>query len=271
MNKIIAFLATLTVLYNSAIAQNQETFGGTGMSVRVGKQGVSVVGVIPNSPAHNAGLQVGDIIISADEVELSSVDPKKQVSLLRGKEGTIANLVIERNGKQMAISAKRTEIVVQPLESETILSWYGKSDGLTAEEINFLAVQKTAEGYEVLGVVQNGLPIYNTMENLNAKAIQHISMKKVEENKTENKIVPSTAWQLSSANRKNISFSLTEAANAKISILNAKGATVWQKSFDKLPTGVSTINWDGTKLPSGFYQIKFEKGNAISAHKFELK
>jgi flagellar hook assembly protein FlgD len=53
--------------------------------------------------------------------------------------------------------------------------------------------------------------------------------------------------------------------------VDAKGATVWQKSFDKLPTGTSTVNWDGAKLPSGFYQIKFEAGNAVSARKFELR
>jgi len=97
MKKTIAFLAMLTVLCTSAIAQNQESFGGTGMSVRVGKQGVAVAGVIPNSPAYHAGLQAGDIIVSAGGTELSSVEPEKQVALLRGKEGTIANLVIERN------------------------------------------------------------------------------------------------------------------------------------------------------------------------------
>jgi len=271
MNKIIAFLATLTALCASVIAQTQETFGGTGMSVRVSERGVKVVGVLPNSPAYYAGLQAGDIIVSADGVELSSVAPEKQVLSLRGKEGTIANLMIERNGKQIAISAKRTEIAVQPLASETISGWYGKSEGLTAEEINFLATQKTADGYEALGVVQNGLPISKTAEDLNAKAMQHISMKKTEENKTENKISASKAWQLGSVNRDAISFSLSEASNARISVLNAKGSTVWQKNFDRLPAGASIVNWDGTKLPPGFYQIKFEAGNAVSASKFELK
>jgi membrane-associated protease RseP (regulator of RpoE activity) len=269
--KITTFFATLTVLCASVTAQNQESFGGTGMSVRVGKQGVSVVGIIPNSPAYYAGLQAGDIIVSAGGTELSSVEPEKQVSLLRGKEGTIANLIVDRNGKQIAISAKRTEIAVQPLEAETISNWYGKSEGLTLEEINFLASQKTAEGYEVLGVVQNGLPISNTMENLKAKAIQQISVKKMEESKTENKIATSDAWQLNSANREAISFSLTEAANARISILDVKGATVWQKNLGKLPIGASIVNRDGARLPSGFYQIKFEAGNAVSARKFELK
>jgi len=104
MNKIIICLATLTVLCINAIAQNPESFGGTGMSVRVSKNGVSVVGVIPNSPAYYAGLETGDIIVSAGGTLLSTVEPKKQVSLLRGKEGTIANLVVERVRKFIALA-----------------------------------------------------------------------------------------------------------------------------------------------------------------------
>jgi len=42
------------------------------------------------------------------------------VALLRGKEGTIANLIIERDGKQIAISAKRTEIAVLNAKGATV-------------------------------------------------------------------------------------------------------------------------------------------------------
>jgi len=181
MNKIIVFLAMLTVLCVNATAQNQESFGGLGMSVRVSERGVKVVGVLPNSPASNAGLQAGDVIVSANDVVLSSVEPEKQVALLRGKEGTMANLAIERNGKQIAIAAKRAGIAVKPLEAENISNWYGKKENLTAEEISFLATQKTAEGYEALGVVQNGLPISSDAEDLNANAVQQISIKKATE------------------------------------------------------------------------------------------
>ncbi len=271
MKKAIAFLAILIVLCTNAIAQNQESFGGTGMSVRVGKHGVSVAGVIPNSPAYHAGLQAGDIIVSAGGTELSSVEPEKQVALLRGKEGTIANLIIERDGKQIAISAKRTEIAVQQLESETILNWYGKSEGLTAEEINFLASQKTADGYEILGVMQNGLPISSDAENLNAKAIQQISLKQPEENRAENKVISSNAWQLGFADRKTISFSLVNSTNAKISVLNSKGATVWQKNLGKLPPGANNIDWSGANLPVGSYHIMLEADGKALAYKFDLR
>jgi membrane-associated protease RseP (regulator of RpoE activity) len=233
MNKTFVFLTMLAVLCVNAIAQNQESFGGTGMSVRVGKQGVSVIGIIPNSPAYNAGLQAGDIIISADGTTLSSVQPEKQVALLRGKEGTIANLVVDRNGKQIAISAKRTEIAVQPLESETIANWYGKKENLSTEEISFLASQKTADGYEALGVVQNGLPLASGAENLNAKAIQQISVKKAEENSLESENISKQQPFLNFVSRKEISISLSEVRTgaAKLYVLNAKGEIVWHKSF----------------------------------------
>ena len=271
MNKIIAFLAISAALCTNISAQPYESFGGLGMSVRVSKNGVTVAGVIPNSPAYNVGLEAGDIIVSAGGTLLSTVEPNKQVSLLRGKEGTIANLIVERNGKQIAISAKRAGIAVQALEAENISNWYGKNENLTAEEINFLASQKTAEGYEALGVVQNGLPISSDAENLNAKAIQQISVKKAEENKPENKVVSSNAWQLNSADREAISFSLVNSSNAKISVLNSKGVTVWQKSFGKLPAGANTVNWDGAKLPHGAYQVRLETAGKASAYRLELK
>jgi len=272
MKKIIVLLAISAALCVNATAQNSESFGGLGMSVRVGKQGVTVAGVIPNSPADHAGLQAGDIIISAGGITLSSLEPQKQVSLLRGKEGTIANLIVERNGKQIAISAKRTGIAVQPLESKTILDWYGKQENLSAEEINHLALQKMAEGYEALGTVQNGLPISKNAENLNSRSIQHISMKKVEEKNAENKIAPSNAWQLNSANRETISFSLAnETKISKIAVLNAKGATVWQKNLGKLPAGANNIDWSGANLPVGSYHIMLEADGKALAYKFDLR
>jgi len=271
MNKVIICLATLTVLCINAIAHTPESFGGLGMSVRVSKNGVTVAGVIPNSPAYYAGLETGDIIVSAGGIPLSAITPDKQVSLLRGKEGTIANLIVERNGKQIAISAKRAGITVQALESENISNWYGKKENLTAEEISFLASQKTAEGYEALGVVQNGLPISSDAQNLNAKAIQQISVKKAEESKTENKVAPSNVWQLDFADRETISFSIVKKATARIFVLNSKGVTVWQKSLGKLPAGAIAVNWDGAKLPNGIYQVMLEVAGKASAYRFELK
>jgi len=180
MKKVIKSLFISAALVTAAIASQTENFGGLGISVWTSKGGVKVAGVMPNSPADNIGLQTGDLIISANGTELSAIEPENQVGFIRGEAGSTINLVIDRDGNVFSVSTQRAGISVQNLDAQTISEWYGKSQGLTAEEINHLASQKVSDGYVLLGVMQYGMPIANSAENLNANAVQHISIKKVE-------------------------------------------------------------------------------------------
>jgi len=180
MKKVIKSLLITVALATVAMACQSENFGGLGISVWTGKSGVKVAGVLPNSPAENIGLQTGDLIVSVNGAELSAVEPENQVNLIRGETGSTINLVIDRNGNVFSVSTKRMGISVQSLEAQEISDWYGKTQGLTGEEINHLATQKVTEGYQLLGVMQHGMPIASSAENLNANAVQHISIKKAE-------------------------------------------------------------------------------------------
>jgi membrane-associated protease RseP (regulator of RpoE activity) len=181
MKKVIKSLFISAALATAAIASESENFGGLGISVWTGNTGVKIAGVIPNSPAEGIGLQAGDLIVSVNGTELSAIEPENQVSHLRGETGTSISLVVNRNGDVFSVSTKRMELSVQSLDIKEISDWYGKSQGLTAEELSFLASQKIAEGYELLGVMQYGIPVLNSAENLNAKAVQQISIKKAVE------------------------------------------------------------------------------------------
>jgi len=192
MKKIFQSIFLATVLASTAIATETDNFGGLGISFYSGKNGVSVVGVMPNSPAYTIGLQTGDLILSANGIELTSVEPSQQVSYLRGKAGSSINLIVERAGKKLTLSTKRVELSLQKLNESDISAWYGKSEGLTAEEINHLANQKVAEGYQLLGTMQHGMPISHSAENLNANAVQQISIKEA----TESENLPSQPQDL---------------------------------------------------------------------------
>ncbi|MDR0516394.1 MAG: PDZ domain-containing protein, partial [Fibromonadaceae bacterium] len=167
MNKAILF-ASIAALLAINTATAADNFGGLGISFYAGKNGVRVVGVMPNSPAESIGLQSGDVILSANGTELSAVEPSQQVGYLRGTAGSSVSLVVERAGKQLSLSAKRAQLSVQSLEPNYISSWYGKSRGLTSDEISHLASQNVAEGYQFLGVMQQGVPISTSTENLSA-------------------------------------------------------------------------------------------------------
>ncbi len=214
MKKSIKFLLAAAMLATVATAGESESFGGLGVSIWTGKNGVKVVGVIPNSPAENIGLKAGDLILSANGTEFSAVDPAEQVSYLRGKAGTSVNLAIDRNGEKLSFSVKRAELEVQDLDAEDVSSWYGKTNGLSAEEIGFLASQRTTEGYELLAVMQYGIPISNSAENLNINAVQQISVKKAEEVKLPEARPIQSSEGLSLNGTKN--FSLVNAKGARV-------------------------------------------------------
>ncbi|GBU24328.1 hypothetical protein R83H12_00956 [Fibrobacteria bacterium R8-3-H12] len=181
MKKVITSLFISAALATAAFASESENFGGLGISVWTGKTGVKIAGVIPNSPAEGIGLQAGDLIVSANGTDLSAVEPENQISHLRGEAGTPINLAVNRNGEVFSVSTKRMGLSVQSLDIKDISDWYGKDKGLTAEELSFLASQKTTEGYQLLGIMQYGIPVLNSAENLGANAIQQISIKKVAE------------------------------------------------------------------------------------------
>jgi len=180
MKKITSIFAT-AAFATMAIAGETEIFGGIGISVWTGKDGAKIAGVMPNSPADGIGLQSGDLIVSANGTNLAAVNPEEQVSYLRGEAGTSISLVIDRNGSTFSVSAKRIGLSVQGLDAKEISDWYGKSNGLTGEEISFLAIQNTTEGYESLGIMQHGIPLERSAENLSADAVQQISAKKAKE------------------------------------------------------------------------------------------
>ncbi|MDR2583869.1 MAG: PDZ domain-containing protein [Fibromonadaceae bacterium] len=213
MKKVITSLLISAALATVAVAGESENFGGLGISVWTGKTGVKIAGVIPNSPAESIGLQAGDLIVSANGTELSAIEPENQVSHLRGEAGTSISLVVNRDGDVFSVSTKRVDFSVQSLDTKDISDWYGKNHGLTAEELSFLASQKTAEGYQLLGIMQYGIPILNSTENISANAVQQISIKKVTE--PVNYQVPKHVQNIS-----------LNSKTENVLLVNAKGARV---------------------------------------------
>jgi len=212
MKRVIKSLFLSAAIATAAVAGQSENFGGLGISVWTGKTGVKIAGVIPNSPAESIGLQAGDLIVSANGTELSAIDPENQVSLLRGEAGTSISLVIDRNGNVFSVSTKRMDLSVQNLDTQDILDWYGKNQGLTAEELSFLASQKITEGYQLLAIMQYGIPVLNSTDNLSASSVQQISIKKAVEIKA---VEPDKVQNIKLSSK-------TENAT----LVNAKGARV---------------------------------------------
>jgi carboxyl-terminal processing protease len=87
-------------------------YGGIGSLVRGGGEYVVISLVYKGFPADVAGIKAGDILKKVDGVSLKGVDTDVVSEKLKGNPGTMINLTIERNGKEMDFSVKREKIVV---------------------------------------------------------------------------------------------------------------------------------------------------------------
>jgi S1-C subfamily serine protease len=74
--------------------------------------GTLIVRVDPRSPAEQAGLKVGDIIVQIDSTPVSSTQQLQDV-ILKKDVGQTASLKIYRNNQQLTVKTKLGELQVQ--------------------------------------------------------------------------------------------------------------------------------------------------------------
>jgi carboxyl-terminal processing protease len=90
------------------------SFAGTGIVIQQDPQTkyIDVSNVVPDGPADKAGVQQDDVIIAIDGASTKGLSLEQASSHLRGKAGSVVQLTIQRDGKQLAqpIAITRAEI-----------------------------------------------------------------------------------------------------------------------------------------------------------------
>lgn len=91
---------------------NEET-ASTGMSVFADRSGqaMRVVRVLKDSPAQQAGVKVGDTLISIDDQVLGNVGVRRVESLLKGAAGSTVKIQVSRGGSLYSFDLKRALLV----------------------------------------------------------------------------------------------------------------------------------------------------------------
>ena len=102
--------------YSSADAARQsrasrEGFGGIGVTLAITEAGVAISSVMPETPAARAGLKDADKIVMAGGKPLAGLSSTDVLDKLRGPIDSTLNLTIEREGKRLDVSLKRSRIV----------------------------------------------------------------------------------------------------------------------------------------------------------------
>ncbi len=105
-----------------AAAHLDGEFGGIGVNIQFIDGQLSVVSPIAGSPADEAGIEVGDIIVAADGQAIEGLSPEEAGALIRGPVGTAVELRVEREGSSnlLTLDIIRQKIEVQVVYYELI-------------------------------------------------------------------------------------------------------------------------------------------------------
>jgi carboxyl-terminal processing protease len=101
-------------------------FGGLGLDVTQQDGAVVVISPIDGTPAAQAGVKSGDIILQVNGTSLDGMNLDNAVALMRGKPGTAVTLTILRHGaaKPLEFKLVRTEVHMASVRSRLLQPGY---------------------------------------------------------------------------------------------------------------------------------------------------
>jgi len=102
-------------------------FGGLGIEVGMEDGLVKVVSPIEDTPAYQAGIKSGDLIIKLDDTLVKGMTLEDAVKRMRGKPGSKITLTITRKDEQklLTFTLTRAVIKVQSVKSKLVEPGYG--------------------------------------------------------------------------------------------------------------------------------------------------
>ena len=102
-------------------------FSGVGLSVVEVKKGLRVAQVFPGSPAEEAGIEVGDTIVSVDGKSIAGQSSAESTKQIKGPEGTQVRLgVRDAKGKTRQLTLTRAEVTLPNVSSRVEEAGGGK-------------------------------------------------------------------------------------------------------------------------------------------------
>jgi C-terminal peptidase prc len=101
-------------------ALDHPAFSGIGIVIEALEEGVLVLSVFPGSPAEEAGLEPGDLILQADGIMLAGMSTEEAAHIIRGPQGSVVELLVARGSFVFQVRAERREIIIDSVYGEVI-------------------------------------------------------------------------------------------------------------------------------------------------------
>lgn len=106
--------------YSQMLNSGTETYGGLGIHITYDtkSEGIIILGIMPDAPALDADLKIGDVILSVDGTVVSQKTYYDCVDKLKGEAGSEVKLIIKRDNDTLEKTVKREEIIPNNVESD---------------------------------------------------------------------------------------------------------------------------------------------------------
>ncbi len=107
--------------FDTFMESSQGSFYGIGAQLGVRDNKVTIIAPIEGSPAEEAGLKSGDVILKVDDYEVVDLNTEAVVSRVRGEEGQPVTLTIQRDGGEpFEVKIVRAEIKNESVKGEML-------------------------------------------------------------------------------------------------------------------------------------------------------
>lgn len=135
--------------YQAYREQMANAYVGIGITIalREDGQGIDVMIVNEGGPAQEAGMLVGDRILSVAGQSILELDLTQIRDLVRGKEGTFVELLVERQGQELSLAVERRQVKT-PVATYTLLE--EKVGLVTIANFDERCAQETVAAIEAL-------------------------------------------------------------------------------------------------------------------------
>jgi len=264
--------ASLMAAMLAAPVMADEQFGGVGVTIYQLREGVKVAEVIPGTPAAETDLQAGDVIIAVDGQSLKGLDIEASKEKLRGPVNKPVELTFVSGGETMTATVRRVQLTVKDLESEKVEAWYNNKTEFNAQELATYASATEGDSKQLVAVLKHGnvVPSEGSIDamNLNGVYVDRANEFAPKASKVKSKPVSS---MLKGFTRKAISFNLTSAGPAVVTVMDNDGAVVANLRLEDGQPGFNKVNWNGEYVPNGHYMVTIEHNGSVSGKNAVLK
>jgi carboxyl-terminal processing protease len=113
--------------YDDLKISSSGEYTGVGIELSIQDDEIVVVAPLDGSPAAAAGIRSGDVIVTIDGVAVNTSSLADTIDRMRGKEGSVVKIGIERDGIQepLLFSVKRQHVELHTVRAELLEPGYG--------------------------------------------------------------------------------------------------------------------------------------------------